>query len=49
MRSQRAQSALEFVMLFIVMTLAVTATYKYVYRSINARLKQVQEYLDPNH
>ncbi len=47
MRNQKAQSIIEYVMLFIIVTLAVTATYKYVYRSINARLKQVQEELNP--
>jgi len=43
--NKRAQSIIEFVMLFIIIAAAITATYKYVYRSMNARLKQVQEEL----
>jgi cell division protein FtsL len=40
-----AQSIIEFVMLFVIIAAAITLTYKYVYRSMNARLKQVQEEL----
>jgi hypothetical protein len=43
--NKRAQSIIEYVMLFIIVATAVTVTYKYVYRSMNARLKQVQEEL----
>ncbi len=42
---KRAQSIIEYVMLFMIVAGAVTVTYKYVYRSMNARLKQVQDEL----
>jgi hypothetical protein len=42
---KKGQSIIEFVMLFIIVASAITVTYKYVYRSMNARLKQVQEEL----
>jgi uncharacterized protein (UPF0333 family) len=44
--NKRGQSIVEYVMLFIVIIAAMTATYKYVQRSMNARLKQVQEELE---
>jgi cell division protein FtsL len=40
---KKAQSIIEYVMLFAIVAAAITVTYKYVYRSMNARLKQVQE------
>jgi len=43
--NRKAQSIIEFVMLFVIIAAAFTATYKYVYRSMNAKLKQVQEEL----
>ena len=43
--NKKAQSIIEYVMLFVIIAGAVTLTYKYVYRSMNARLKQVQEEL----
>ena len=43
--NKKAQSILEYVMLFAIVAAAITVTYKYVYRSMNARLKQVQEEL----
>jgi len=43
--NKKAQSIIEFVMLFVIIAAAITATYKYVYRSMNAKLKQVQEEL----
>ena len=43
---KRAQSFLEYVMLLMVITAALVAMYPYIQRSINARLKQVQEELD---
>lgn len=43
--SKKAQSIVEYVLLFAIVAVAVTFTYKYVYRSMNARLKQVQEEL----
>jgi uncharacterized protein (UPF0333 family) len=42
---KRAQSFIEYAMLFMIVVAAVTVTYKYVYRSMNARLKQVQDEL----
>jgi cell division protein FtsL len=42
---KKAQSIIEYVMLFVIVATAITLTYKYVYRSMNARLKQVQEEL----
>jgi len=42
---KRSQSIIEYVMLFLIVAGAVTVTYKYVYRSMNARLKQVQDEL----
>jgi len=44
-KAQRAQSIIEYVVIFMVVALAISATYRYVYRSMNARLKQVQEQL----
>lgn len=46
LRNKRAQSFLEYVMLIIVITTALIAMYPYIQRSVNARLKQVQEELD---
>ena len=45
-RAKRAQSIIEFVMLFMVVAAAIMFTYKYVQRSMQARLKQVQEHLE---
>ncbi len=41
--SKRAQSIIEYVMIFVIVAAAIAVTHKFVYRSINARLKQVQE------
>ncbi len=46
MINRRAQSIVEYTMLFMVVAAAIVMTYKYVYRSVNARLKQVQEELE---
>lgn len=43
----KSQSITEYVALFMIVTAAIALTHKYVYRSMNARLKQVQEELDP--
>lgn len=43
--NRRAQSIIEYVMLFIIVSAAASLTYRYVYRSMNARLKQIQEEL----
>jgi len=43
---RRSQSIVEFVVLFMVIAAAVMLTYKYLNRSVNARLKQVQEDLE---
>jgi uncharacterized protein (UPF0333 family) len=42
-RFKRAQSIIEYVLLFIVVAMAISLTHKYVTRSMNARLKQVQD------
>jgi hypothetical protein len=42
---KKAQSIIEYAMLFMIVVAAVTVTYKYVYRSMNARLKQAQDEL----
>jgi uncharacterized protein (UPF0333 family) len=46
LRQKTAQSIIEYVMLFMVVALAIAVTHKYVYRSMNARLKQVQTELE---
>lgn len=40
--NKKAQSLIEYVMIFIIVAVAIALTNKYVYRSVNARLKQVQ-------
>ncbi len=45
LKDKKAQSIIEYVMLFVIIAAAITVSYKYVYRSMNARLKQVQEEL----
>ena len=40
---RKCQSIVEFVVLFMVVAAAVMMTYKYLNRSVNAKLKQVQE------
>ncbi|MBL7130225.1 MAG: hypothetical protein ISS45_02265 [Candidatus Omnitrophica bacterium] len=42
---KKGQSIIEFVMLFIIVAAAITIAHRYIYRSMNARLKQVQEEL----
>lgn len=44
-RSKKAQSIIEYAMIFAIVAAAIAITHKYMYRSINARLKQVQEEL----
>ncbi len=41
--NKRAQSFLEYTMLIIVISAALIAMQQYIQRSINARLKQVQQ------
>lgn len=41
----RAQSIIEYAMLFMIVTAAIMLSYKYVHRAMNARLKQMQEEL----
>ena len=41
-----AQSIVEFTMLFMIISAAVIMTYKYLNRSVNAKLKQVQEEME---
>lgn len=45
MLNKRAQSIIEYVLLFMIVAVAITVTNKYISRSMNARLKQVQEEL----
>jgi len=42
---RRAQSIIEYVMLFLIVVAAIAITHKYVYRSMNTRLKNIQEEL----
>ena len=42
----KAQSMLEYVSLIVVISIALMAMTRYIRRSVNARLKQVQEELD---
>lgn len=42
---KKAQSIIEYVMIFVIVAAAVAITGKYVQRSMNARLKQIQEEL----
>ena len=43
---RKTQSIVEYVALFMIVAAAIMLTYKYVNRSVNARLKQVQEDLE---
>lgn len=43
--NKRAQNFLEYTMLIIIIASALIAMQQYIQRSINARLKQVQEEL----
>lgn len=45
-RKRKAQSIIEYTMLFVIIAVAIALTHKYVYRSMNARLKQIQEELE---
>jgi len=45
-RNRKAQSIIEYAMIFMIVVAAVAITYKYVNRSMNARLKQMQEELN---
>lgn len=45
---KKAQSIIEYVMLFMIVIAAIAVTHRYVYRSMNARLKQIQEELSYN-
>jgi len=40
---KKGQSIIEYVMLFMIVVAAIAATHRYIYRSMNAKLKQVQE------
>ena len=42
---KRAQSIIEYVLLFVIIASAIIVTNKYISRSMNARLKQIQEEL----
>jgi hypothetical protein len=45
MRNKLAQSIIEYVIIFVVVAAAIAITHKYVYRSMNARMKQMQDEL----
>jgi len=45
MLNRRGQNIIEYVLLFMIVAAAITVTSKYISRSMNARLKQVQEEL----
>ena len=45
-KMKRAQSIIEYVMVFVIVAAAIAITNKYVQRSMNARLKQIQEELN---
>lgn len=45
-QNKRAQSFLEYTMLIMVIAAALIAMQQYLQRSMNARLKQVQQELD---
>ncbi|MFC1594072.1 class III signal peptide-containing protein [Candidatus Omnitrophota bacterium] len=42
-RWRKAQALIEYSLLFALVAAAIIATHRYVYRSVNARLKQIQE------
>ncbi|MFA5411448.1 MAG: hypothetical protein WC321_06310 [Candidatus Omnitrophota bacterium] len=44
--NKRAQNFLEYTMLIMVIAAALIAMQQYIQRSLNARLKQVQQELD---
>ena len=44
--NKRAQNFLEYTMLIMVIVAALIAMQQYIQRSVNARLKQVQQELD---
>ena len=48
MRKNKAQSIIEYVVLFLVVATAITVTYRYMYRSMNARLEQVRQEISPS-
>lgn len=45
MINKRAQNIVEYVMLFVIVVSAIVVTNRYIARSMNARLKQIQEEL----
>jgi len=46
LRNKRAQNFLEYTMLILIISAALIAMQQYIQRSVNARLKQVQQELD---
>jgi len=46
LKNRRAQNFLEYTMLVMVIAAALIAMQQYLQRSVNARLKQVQQELD---
>ena len=47
-KCRKAQSIIEFTLLFAVVAAGIIITHRYVYRSVNARLKRVQEEMTYN-
>jgi large-conductance mechanosensitive channel len=43
---RRGQSIIEYVVLFIIVSAAIMMSYKYLNRSVNAKLKNVQEEME---
>ncbi len=46
MMNRKAQNIVEYVLLFVIVASAIIVTNKYISRSMNARLKQIQEELN---
>ncbi len=46
MMNRKAQNIIEYVLLFVIVASAIIVTNKYISRSMNARLKQIQEELN---
>ena len=43
MMNKKAQNIIEYVLIFMIVAAAIAVTHKYVNRSMNARLKQIQD------
>lgn len=47
-KNNKGQNVLEYTLLIIIVAAALTAMYTYMNRSVNARLRQVQDELNYN-